>query len=118
MKNYKVAKSKIHGNGIFADKDFFAGEDIGHLVYAVLDKKDGKEYFTSQMSPSLGTYLERSELEKFLNHSAEPNAKCRAYGIEVRLIASQPIKKGEEITAAYEDAYLELDKAQITLKSR
>lgn len=111
--NYYVDNSKIHGKGIFANKNFVSGEKIGHLISVVDHKEPGKSYFESPLSKSLHTIIERSELERYLNHNSNNNAKCQANGSEVELIASKDIKRGEEITTDYIDAFKELDKAQI-----
>jgi SET domain-containing protein len=118
MKNYYVTPSKIHGHGIFAARKFMPEEEVGHLVFVVKTKEDNKEYFQTSISPSLKTYLERSELERFLNHSSKPNAKCLANGNEIKLFATRSILKDEEICVNYNDAYRELDKAQIIISQK
>jgi SET domain-containing protein len=114
--NYYIHKSEIHGKGIFANKNFNENEKIGHLINVVSEKDPKLKYFKSSLSDSLGTFLERSELERYLNHSFHPNAKCKITGSTVELFAIKPIKKHEEITVDYKRAYEILDVAQIKFK--
>ena len=113
MSNFYIAPSSIHGKGIHASRNFKVGEDIGYVARAVSKSAIGKEYFQTNLSSKLETKIERSELEKYLNHTNEPNARCKSIGSEIRLIAIKPIKKDEEIVVDYDDAYKELDKSQI-----
>lgn len=53
--NYYIKQSKIDGWGIFANKNFSEGEEIGHLVNVVEQKESNKDYFTSSLSYSLKT---------------------------------------------------------------
>ena len=113
MKKYYVSKSKIHGLGIHAAEDLKKDEEIGHVVDAVSKKKKNHEYFTTKMSKQLGTFIERTELERYLNHSKKPNAVCIAKDNKVYLYALKNIDEGEEIVVNYKDAYNALDEAQI-----
>ena len=111
--NYYIDSSKIHGRGIHANKNFQPGDDIGHLIFAVKEDSANKEYFKTKLSEFLGTKIERSDLEKYLNHTSNPNAECKTIGNEVRLLATKLIKKDEEIAVDYTHAFRELDKAQL-----
>lgn len=113
MKKYYIAKSKIHGLGLHANQDFIKDQLIGHVVNIVSKKNKNKEYFTTKLSKKLDTFIERTELEKYLNHSNKPNATCIAKKDKVYLYAIKPIKKNEEITVKYKDAFKTLDEAQI-----
>jgi len=113
MKKYYVDNSKIHGLGIHAAKNLKKDEEIGHVVDAVTKKKKNHEYFTTKMSKQLGTFIERTELERYLNHSNKPNAVCIAKDYKVYLVTLKQIKEGEEVTVNYKDAYNTLDEAQI-----
>ena len=116
--NHYVAPSKIHGQGTFANKNFTIGENIGFVTKVAETKKPGKEYFTSELSNSLKTFMERSELERYLNHSNNPNAKCIANGTVITLLVIKPIKKDEEITVNYSDAFKIIDIAQIIYRQK
>lgn len=116
--NHYVAPSKIHGKGTFADKDFAIGENIGFVTRVSDTKEPGKTYFTSELSNSLKTFMERTKLERYLNHSITPNAKCIANGTIITLLAIKPIKKDEEITANYSDAFKTIDEAQIIYRQK
>ncbi len=113
MKKYFIEKSDIHGLGVHANQNFDKNELIGHLVNIVSKKEKNKKYFTTKLSNKLGTFIEITELEKFLNHSNKPNATCIAKEDKVYLYSIKQIKKNEEITVKYKDAFKTLDKAQI-----
>jgi uncharacterized protein len=100
-----VKNSKIHGKGVFANKDFKKGEIVikwnaKHITKEDLDKLSEKDKkFVSFVNEE---YLLMNEPERFVNHSCEPNTfpknKCD--------VAIKPIKKGEEITSDYSDTIL------------
>ena len=84
-KKYRVGKSKIQGDGAFAKKDIMPGEHIG------------KVHTINQ----LYTDYDFTELGKKHNHSETPNVQNILVGNERHLIATKPIKKGEELTSNY-----------------
>jgi len=97
-----VKKSKIHGQGVFATRDFKKGEVILHWdasktltkkQFALIPEKD-KMY----VSCFGGKYVVMQAPEKYVNHS------CCANTIQKKFcdVAKRQIKKGEEITANYE----------------
>jgi hypothetical protein len=89
-KKYKVEKSSIHGNGIFAERLIDPNEYIGDVV------KTGDIVKISKIHES-GEDV-RTELGKNINYSKNPNAKINSEG---RLYACFPISKGSEITLDY-----------------
>ncbi len=98
-----VQKSKIHGKGVFASRDFRKGE-------VVITWSDCSTELTQQemeqLPPSQKRYVSchsrgrwvlfRSP-GKFVNHSCEPNTRA----IDGCDVAVRDIQKGEEITADY-----------------
>jgi len=100
--NIIVKKSKIHGRGVFANKDFKKNEivikwDISHLIsrneFENLKSKDKRyvSYFKN------GKYILHKAPEKYVNHSCNANTKTKNNAD----VALRNIKKGEEITANY-----------------
>jgi hypothetical protein len=79
-KVYKIGKSNIEGKGLIAIKDLVAGDLVG-------------------MSHSGGQ--PSSEIGQYYNHSDSPNAVSQLVGDDRYVIASFPIKKGEEIVLDY-----------------
>ncbi len=101
-------KSKIHDRGVFAVSDFNKDEIIEVCPVIVLSNKDTVKidstylynyYFSWQNNQSaiaLG-------LGSIYNHSYEPNAIYKKDFLknEIKIIAINAIKKGEEITLNY-----------------
>ena len=71
-----------------------------------------------KLSDKLKTVIKRTELERYINHSNDPNAACIAEGDKIFLIATKNILKGEKITANYKSAQDVLDESQIIVSSK
>lgn len=104
MRNVIVKKSKIHGKGVFALRDFKKGETVlewnlkplkkSEVAFLPLSKKKrvmhiNKKYFL-MLSPG-----------RYVNHSCEANSKIK----NMSDVAIRNIKKGEEITSRYKKAF-------------
>jgi hypothetical protein len=96
-----VKKSKIHGKGVFALRNFKKGEavlnwDTSHILskeeVVKLSNKE-KEY----VSLLKGRHVVMQEPEKYLNHSCDANTNVGDFCD----VAVRDIKKGEEITTDY-----------------
>lgn len=87
--NYKVGKSKIHGNGVIADKYISKGSIIGiAMTFSFI--------IIPYITPDLGIWI---------NHSYEPNAfiyYCISSNVYY-LVANESIDRDEEITMNYND---------------
>ena len=77
-----VGPSPREGMGVFADKEFVDGDLIGAIR---------KGYMRTQMG-------------RYMNHSAMPNARFILSGDGIDVIATMPIFQGEEITVDYRNA--------------
>ena len=114
----KVKRSKIHGRGLFANQNIKKGQVIW-IFSPSLDKKFSGERL-SQLSPSVQKHVkyysylnDKDEFvlcgddAKYMNHSDNPNTEDiltlwnRFLGREAITIASQEIKRGEELTSKY-----------------
>jgi hypothetical protein len=93
-KKYFVGGSKIHGKGVFAEKNLDENETIG-LLHTINNPHDYT--FT--------------ELGRLHNHNDEPNCHNQLINNQRFLVASRPINKGEELTTNYR---LQLDLEQPT----
>ena len=97
-----VKKSKIHGKGVFASKDFKKGKKV--IIYHLkpLTQKEFRnlpekeKHFTSKIGKTI--YLFPSP-ERYVNHSCTPNTHPNSK--EKCDVAIRDIKKGEEITTDY-----------------
>ena len=102
-----VAESKVHGIGVFAARDFDAGE----IILAIDDLRvvDAEH----PLRPELGEYsyhcdylaggkivLMRSP-ERHINSCCNPNSYVKTIDDVRHVVARRPIKSGEEITCDY-----------------
>ena len=85
IKKYYVDKSGIHAKGSFAKNDLDENETIG-ILHTI--NQPGVSY-------------DFTELGKMHNHSDEPNCHNVLKDKKRFLVASRPIKKGEELTTNY-----------------
>jgi SET domain-containing protein len=98
-----VAKSRIHGLGVFALRDFKKGEvvfrwDISHEI-----SKDDIAKIPDTEKPYVvhkkGKYFLLQPPERFLNHSCDANTHV----VNFSDVCKRDIKKGEEITGDYSE---------------
>ncbi|MBT4838055.1 MAG: SET domain-containing protein-lysine N-methyltransferase [Methylococcales bacterium] len=98
MKKQKIdvyfGKSKIHGNGLFAKKQFKKDEIIGKIDCKPTDKDGPHVLWMNELTEG---YLVLNEL-KYINHSTKPNA---CYYDDFTVVALKTIKKNDEITHNY-----------------
>jgi hypothetical protein len=118
--NDYIAESQIAGEGLFAKREFEAGDLISEYVIG----KYEKYYTEDEIEPDSdianngvqagidkdGNFLyvgvPRKHPRNFVNHSCEPNAGLSIIDLpdgvrNSRLVAIRPIKKDEEITIDY-----------------
>lgn len=101
---WRVQTSSIHGNGVFANKDIAANEDVG--VSIPLLKED-----------SVTKVFERNTFGLLINDSQEPNVKCVKIGTDWHFVAIKLIEKDEEILIKYEEYQKEIrSEVQVTRK--
>lgn len=82
---WEIKKSPIHGNGVFAGKNFISGEIIGLALRKLGDKR----------------YI-RTLLGHHINHQNKANSLLqKANKDEYSLVATKNISVGEEITTDY-----------------
>jgi len=102
MKKYCIAKSAIHGKGIFLTRDvkkdetilIFRGKeivdpDVGHWWYNPRALQSG---YAKWIVPEKGSAC------GYLNHCCSPTAGVKG---KKRIVAMRPLKKGEEVTIDY-----------------
>lgn len=86
------------GYGIFASRDYAAGEELGRVRGVRIKDTDARlTHRAIQIGPKLFIEPRRFSLFWYLNHSCSPNA----YVDMDRLLARRAINAGEEIVADY-----------------
>ena len=108
-----VRKSKVAGNGVFANQSYSPGSVVlqpeGRVVHSRnvdWDALGDRGMYYLQVSP--WKYLEPSDprLEN-LNHSCNPNMGYKSLDGKVSFVAIKPVKKGDEVTFDYSTTMLE-----------
>ena len=111
-----VSDSEIHGQGIFAGKEYSVGDTIELCPYLVTDDEDlGKnsilhDYIFQSPNPDSKEYLIPLGYAMVYNHSESPNAEweiCEEDYRFVRFFALEKISKGQEILHSYGTEYWE-----------
>jgi SET domain len=101
-----VAQARI-GRGVFAERDFDAGETItrieGRVVHhTVLWKRRGSRFSANCLRFGPHTYLDPGRHPgRYLNHSCAPNAALRKSHGRLYLFAARRIAAGAEIVIDY-----------------
>ncbi len=86
---YKIDKSKIHGNGLFAISSIPNNTDVGltHMSIGIMNDK-----------LIIGDI---TEVGRFGNHSVKPNCEYRVMGKDVHMFTIRDIAVGEELVVDY-----------------
>ncbi|MBD3303778.1 SET domain-containing protein-lysine N-methyltransferase [Candidatus Woesearchaeota archaeon] len=105
-------KSKIHGLGIFADRQITEGEEFYKIPIDIIffHNTPGAAHIGD------GLYVFDEKVLKWVNHSCEPNSAIDL-GKTV-LYALREIASGEEITVDYDKTEAEGDKIPCNCGSR
>ncbi len=114
LRQVKIAKSKIHGIGLFAAENIPWGTRIIQYVGEVItdaeavhreEKMNGDYIFALAPNKNIDGAI-RGGPASFINHSRRSPNCCvlREYG-QIWIIAYDDIKKGEEMTFDYGDDY-------------
>jgi hypothetical protein len=87
------------GQGVFATRDFAAGEIV--MVCVAAGPADGNDVHANQVGAT--AWVHEEGLAPMLNHSCDPNCGVRLAGDgdDYELRARRPIAAGEEITFDY-----------------
>ena len=111
MKLYKIKKSKIDKNGLYANCNIKRGTKIieykGKLVTVKNSEKDPK--FDNSKAIYLFGINKKYDLDgnfsfntaRLINHSCEPNCEVFGEGLKIWIFAMKNIKKGEELSYDY-----------------
>lgn len=118
-----IKKSKIHGRGVFANKNFNIGEKAielkGKILYSDdIDWDSLKEKAYNYLQIGDWEYLEPYDINlECLNHSCNPNLGFKFLNGKACFIAIKPIKEGDELAFDYSTTMLEEEDEEI-LKCR
>ena len=111
MKLYKIKKSKIDKNGLYANRDIKQGTRIieykGKIISIRQSEVDSK--FDNEKAIYLFNINKRYDLDgdfkfntaRLINHSCDPNCEVFGSGLKVWVFAMKNIKKGEELSYDY-----------------
>ena len=111
MKLYKIKKSKIDKNGLYANCNIKSGTKIieykGKIISVKQSENDPK--FDNSKAIYLFNLNKRYDLDgaynfniaRLINHSCNPNCEVFGKGLKVWVYAMKNIKKGEELSYDY-----------------
>ena len=111
MKLYKVKKSLIDKNGLYANRDIKKGTKIieykGKIITSKQSEKNPK--FDNGKAIYLFNINKKYDLDgdfkfntaRLINHSCDPNCEVFGSGLKVWVYAMQDISKGEELSYDY-----------------
>lgn len=105
QKNIVIAPSRT-GDGVFANRDFAAGEVVlslrGKLMTCYEDDDIDDETRANTIRYDEDYFLSPGKTPgNYINHSCAPNARIEKRGRRLVLVSIVPIKKGREVTFDY-----------------
>ena len=115
MKLYKIQKSKIDNNGLYASKDIKKGTRIieykGKIISTKLSAINPK--FDNSKAIYLFNLNKRYDLDgdfkfniaRLINHSCDPKCEVLGEGLKVWVYAMKNINKGDELSYDYGFAF-------------
>ncbi|AKH68444.1 SET domain [Spongiibacter sp. IMCC21906] len=96
-KAYRVAKSPVHGKGLFATKKIAGGELLGYCK-----TRKTKEAGLHTLTLEDGRLFDVTCSLKYINHSKKPNV---SYYDDFSVVALRNIKPGDELLHDYGDEW-------------
>ncbi len=115
MKIYKIKKSKIDNNGLYANRNIKKGTKIiqyrGKLIS--IKKSEVHPKFDNEKAIYLFNINKKYDLDgdfkfniaRLINHSCEPNCEVIGKGLKIWVFAIRDIKKDEELSYDYGFSY-------------
>ena len=111
MKIYKVKKSKIDKNGLYANQDIKKGTKIIEYKGKIITVKqsDNDPKFDNEKAIYLFNINKKYDLDgdfkfntaRLINHSCDPNCEVSGEGLKIWVYAIKDIKKGDELSYDY-----------------
>ena len=115
MKLYKIKKSKIDKNGLYANCDISRGTKIIEYKGKIVSVKqsDSNPKYDNNKAIYLFNINKRYDLDgdfkfntaRLINHSCDPNCEVFGSGLKVWVFAMKNIKKDEELSYDYGFSY-------------
>ncbi len=115
MKLYKIKKSKIDKNGLYANCDISRGTKIIEYKGKIVSVKqsDSNPKYDNNKAIYLFNINKRYDLDgdfkfntaRLINHSCDPNCEVFGSGLKVWIFAMKNIKKDEELSYDYGFSY-------------
>ena len=115
MKLYKIKKSKIDKNGLYANCDISRGTKIIEYKGKIISVKqtDSNPKYDNNKAIYLFNINKRYDLDgdfkfntaRLINHSCDPNCEVFGSGLKVWVFAMKNIKKDEELSYDYGFSY-------------
>ena len=111
MRIYKIKKSKIDKNGLYANHDIKKGTRIIEYKGKIITSKQSE--VNPKYDNSKAIYLfninKKYDLDgdfkfntaRLINHSCDPNCEVLGKGLKIWIYAMKDIKKGEELSYDY-----------------
>jgi SET domain-containing protein len=105
----QIAKSKIHGKGLYSSGKIPAKKKIGSLAGELISKKAARQRAKEKESISIVELWNGKAIDasahynslRFINHSCKPNTFMRTIGNHVEFYTLRGIKADEELTCNY-----------------
>ena len=115
MKLYKIKKSKIDNNGLYANQNIKKGTKIIEYKGKIISVKQSE--VSSKFDNGKAIYLfninKKYDLDgdfkfntaRLINHSCDPNCEVFGRGLKIWVYAIKNIKKGDELSYDYGFSY-------------
>ena len=107
-KLYYVARSSIHGKGVFAARDIKKGEVVGHYASRATKIPATRNRYVLEVYDDDGEFLEfrlGTNDFKYVNHSSSPNLEM--WDDDLKMVATRNIRRDEELFWYYGDEFEE-----------
>lgn len=116
---WKVKNSKIHGSGVFAEKDILKNTKVIQYIGEKVTRAEGNKrsekrlnkYLNSQSDGSVYIFELNSRYDidgspkynkaRYINHSCNPNCEVDIVNNEIWISSIKKIRKGEELSYDY-----------------
>jgi SET domain-containing protein len=115
VKLYKIKKSKIDKNGLYAIKDIKKGTKIIEYKGKIISIRHSEinPKFDNKRAIYLFNINKKYDLDgdfkfntaRLINHSCDPNCEVFGTGMKIWVYAMKDIKKGEELSYDYGFSY-------------
>ena len=111
MRIYKIKKSKIDKNGLYASQDIKKGTRIIEYKGKIITSKQSEvnPKYDNSKAINLFNINKKYDLDgdfkfntaRLINHSCDPNCEVLGKGLKIWIYAMKDIKKGEELSYDY-----------------